>query len=62
VEALVRVKALPPHVGEKLGDCGTDAALGTLERYAAAGFRKRKSLIGLGAWGHLLAFCHARKR
>ncbi len=41
VEALVRVKRLPPHVAERLADCKTDEALATLERYAAEGFRSR---------------------
>lgn len=54
VEALVRVKALPGHVAEKLADCGTDEALAALERYAAAGFRARRSAVGPAAWGLLL--------
>ena len=56
VEALVRVKKLPPHVAEKLADCNTNEALQTLERYAAEGFRARKSPLGPGAWGQLLAY------
>ena len=56
VEALVRVKMLPPHVAEKLAGCKTDEALGTLERYAAEGFRSRKSTLGPGAWGQLLEY------
>ncbi len=56
VEALLRVKMLPPHVAEKLADCKTDEALATLERYAAEGFRVRKSPLGPGAWGQLLAY------
>jgi hypothetical protein len=62
VEALVRVKALPPHVAAKLDGCGTDAALDALEQYAAAGFRGRKSALGPGAWGLLLEHGHGRKR
>lgn len=61
VEALVRVQALPPHVASKLGDCGTDAALDALERYAAAGFRARQAALGPGAWGLLLEHVHGRK-
>jgi hypothetical protein len=62
VEALVRVKALPPHVAAKLAAGGTDEALGVLERYGAAGFRARRAALGPGAWGLLLAYCHGRKR
>jgi len=62
VEALVRVKTLPLHVSAKLADCGTGEALDTLERYAAEGFRARKSPLGPGAWGQLLKYCHGRKR
>ncbi len=56
VEALIRVKMLPPHVAVKLTECNTDEALATLERYAADGFRARKSPLGPGAWGQLLAY------
>jgi hypothetical protein len=62
VEALVRVKWLPPHVAEKLTGCKTDEALGTLERYAAEGFRAGKPPLGPGAWGQLLAYCNGRER
>ncbi|MFO0820520.1 MAG: hypothetical protein U1A77_21415 [Pirellulales bacterium] len=54
VEALVRVKMLPPRLAEQLADCKTDEALATLERYAAEGFRARKAPLGPGAWGQLL--------
>lgn len=56
VEALVRVEMLPPHVAVKLTGCKTDEALGTLERYAADGFRAGKPPLGPGAWGQLLAY------
>jgi len=56
VEALVLVKSLPPHVAEKLKNCGTDEALAILERYAADRFRNGKAALGPGAWGQLLAF------
>ena len=60
-EALVRVKVLPPHVAEKLNGCQTDEALATLERYAAEGFRAKKTPLGPGAWGLLLEHCkHSR--
>lgn len=65
VEALIRVKMLPPNVAAKLIECKTDEALATLERYAAAGFRVRKSPLGPTAWGLLLAYknqSHAGKR
>lgn len=61
VEALVRVKALPPHVAEKLAGCGTDEALDTLERYAAAGFRAGRGALGPGAWGQLLEYRRGNK-
>jgi 23S rRNA A1618 N6-methylase RlmF len=56
VEALVLVKSLPPHVSEKLNDCGTDEALAILERYAAYRFRNGNPALSPGAWGQLLAF------
>lgn len=56
VEALVLVKSLPPHVSEKLKNCGTDEALAILDRYAADRFRNGKAALGPGAWGQLLAF------
>lgn len=56
VEALVRVKAVPPYVAEGLTGCQTDEALATLERYAAAGFRAKKMPLGPGAWGQLLKY------
>jgi hypothetical protein len=56
VEALIRVKMLPPHVAEKLADCKTNEDFETLERYAAEGFRARKTPLAPGAWGQLLAF------
>lgn len=56
VEALIRVKRLPPHVAEKLMDCETNEAFETLERYASEGFRARKSPLGPGTWGQLLAY------
>ncbi len=56
VEALIRVKMLPPHVAEKLADCKTKEAFETLEVYAAEGFRARKTPLGPGAWGQLLAY------
>jgi hypothetical protein len=56
VEALIRVKMLPPHVAEKLADCKTNEAFETLERYAAEGFRARQTPLGPGAWGQLLAY------
>ena len=62
VEALIRVKMLPPHVAEKLAECKTNEALGTLERYAAEGFRARKAPLGPGAWGQLLAYRNGRDR
>lgn len=62
VEALVRVKALPPHAAEKLAKCHTDEALAALERYAADGFRAKKSPLGPGAWGQLLAYLKERGR
>ena len=62
VEALVRVKMLPPHVAEKLTGCKTDEALGTLERYAAEGFRAGKPPLGPGAWGQMLAYRNGRDR
>lgn len=62
VEALVRVKELPPHVAEKLDGCKTDEALSTLERYAEDGFRAKKSPFGPGAWGQLLAYHKERAR
>ncbi len=62
VEALVRVRSLPPHVAEKLAKCHTDEALATLERYAADGFRAKKSPLGPGAWGLLLAYHKERGR
>lgn len=62
VEALVRVRALPARLAEKLSGCGTDEALDTLERYAATGFRSGKPAVGPAAWGHLLEFAHGRKR
>jgi hypothetical protein len=62
VEALTVVKGLPPHVGEKLAKCHTDEALATLERYAADGFRAKKTPLGPGAWGQLLAYRKERER
>jgi hypothetical protein len=62
VEALLQVKALPPHVAEKLANCGTDEALGTLERYAAECFRTKKAPLCPAAWGPLLAFRHRDRR
>ena len=62
VEALVRVKGLPPHVAEKLAGCRTDEALATLERYAADGFRAKKPPLGPGAWGQLLAYRKGQER
>lgn len=62
VEALLRVKSLPPHVAEKLTGCQTDEALATLERYAAAGFRVKKTPLGPGAWGLLLEHRKEHKR
>lgn len=59
VEALVRVKGLPPHVSGKLADCGTDEALAVLERHAVAGFRAQRAALGPGAWGQLLALTKA---
>ena len=56
VEALIRVKTLPPHVAEKLADCKTNEAFEILESYAAEGFRARKTPLGPGAWGQLLAY------
>lgn len=61
VEALIRVKMLPPHVAEKLTECKTDEALETLERYAAEGFRARKAALGPGAWGQLLEYNQDRR-
>ena len=55
VEALLRVKQLPPHVTGKLNGCKTDEALATLERYAADGFRAKKTPLGPGAWWRLLS-------
>lgn len=62
MEALIRVKMLPPHVAVKLTECKTQEALETLERYAAEGFRARKPPLGPGAWGQLLAYCEGRER
>ncbi|MDX1927702.1 MAG: hypothetical protein SFV81_14365 [Pirellulaceae bacterium] len=65
VEALIRVKMLPPNVATKLTECKTDEALATLERYAAEAFRVRKAPLGPAAWGQLLAYkyqSHAGKR
>lgn len=62
VEALVRVKQLPPHVAEKLAKCHTDEALAAVERYAADGFRAKKSPLGPGAWGQLLAYRKEQER
>jgi hypothetical protein len=65
VEALIRVKMLPPNVAAKLTECKTDEALATLEHYAAEGFRVRKSPLGPAAWGQLLAYkkqSHAGKQ
>jgi hypothetical protein len=62
VEALIRVKMLPPHVTEKLVDCKTNEALATLERYAAEGFRARKTPLGPGAWGQLLEYRNRDRR
>lgn len=56
MEALIRVKTLPPHVAEKLTDCKTNEAFEILERYAAEGFRARKNPLSPGAWGRLLAY------
>ncbi|MBA4192015.1 MAG: hypothetical protein C0467_28890 [Planctomycetaceae bacterium] len=56
VEALIRVKILPPHVAMKLTECKTNEAFQTLERYSAEGFRARKTPLGPGAWGQLLAY------
>jgi hypothetical protein len=55
VEALLQVRALPPSRARELADCGTDAALDALERYAAAAFRAGRPALGPGAWGELLA-------
>jgi hypothetical protein len=62
VEALVRVKQLPPHVAAKLAKCHTDEVLAALERYAADGFRAKKSPLGPGAWGQLLAYRKEQER
>lgn len=62
MEALIRVKKLPPHVSDKLADCKTDEAFETLERYAAEGFRSRKAPLGPGAWGQLLAYRNGSDR
>jgi hypothetical protein len=62
VKALIRVKILPPHVAEKLVDCKTNEALATLERYAAEGFRARKTPLGAGAWGLLLEYKNQDRR
>lgn len=62
MEALIRVKMLPPHVAVRLTECKTQEALETLERYAAEGFRARKPRLGPGAWGQLLAYCKGRAR
>lgn len=62
VEALVRVKLLPVHVAQSLTECKTGEALETLERYAAEGFRLRKSPLGPGAWGQLLAYRNRDRR
>jgi len=62
VEALIRVKMLPPHVAEKLADCKTNEALATLEGYAREGFRARKSPLGPGAWGQLLEYRNQDRR
>ncbi|MEI8379537.1 MAG: hypothetical protein WCJ09_05380 [Planctomycetota bacterium] len=62
VEALIRVKMLPPHVAEKLADCKTNDALETLERYAGEGFRARKTPLGPGAWGQLLEYRNQDRR
>lgn len=62
VEALIQVQSLPPRLAAKLPGCGTDEALDTLERYAAAGFRAGKGPLGPGAWGQLLANRKVRMR
>ena len=62
VEALIRVKLLPPHVAEKLSECNIDEAFEILECYAAEGFRTRKSPLGPGAWGQLLAYRNRDQR
>ena len=62
VEALVRVKSLPPHVAEKLTGCRTDETLATLERYAAEGFRAKKTPLAPAAWGLLLEHRKEQKR
>lgn len=62
VEALIRVKSLPTHVAEKLVECKTNEALATLERYAAEGFRARKTPLGPGAWGQLLEYRNQDRR
>ncbi len=56
VEALIRVKKLPLNVAVKSTECRTDESLANIERYAAAGFRARKSPPGPGARGQLLAY------
>ncbi len=62
VEALLRVKALPPHVATELTECGTEEALDALEKYAADGFRRGKMPVGPAAWGQLLEVAHTRSR
>lgn len=61
VEAIIPVKSLP-HVAEKLAGCQTDETLATLDRYAAEGFRARKTPLGPAAWGLLLAYRKERNR
>ncbi len=56
MEALIRVKMLPLKFAVKLTECRTDESLANVERYAAAGFRARKSPLGPGARGQLLAY------
>lgn len=60
IEALIRVKMLPPHVAEKLTVCKTNEAFEALELYAAEGFRARKTPLSPGAWGQLLAYRSGR--